>query len=285
MAVSVQQLGDGFVASVDGVDLSRPVEPADFAAVYDALLTHHVIAIRDQSLSPAAMVAASRLFGALEPHVLSQYHHPDYAEIVMVSNVVEDGRPVGIRDAGSYWHSDVSYKARPSKATLLYAYEVPAEGGDTLFVDLVAAYAALPDDTRRRIDGLEAIHSYAYRTDRQVAKYGERPPLTPEQRAEVPDVPHPVVRTHPETGAKALYVNPGFTTRIVDMAEAESAALLDELFAHSLRNRFQHRYRWRPGDLVVWDNAAVMHRATARELSPGARRTLYRTIVSGAAPF
>lgn len=278
-------LGPGFVAEFEGLELAGPLSEATLAALDEALVAHKVVAIRGQRLAPEDVLRVSRAFGPLERHVLSQYHHPEYPEIIVLSNVVEDGKPKGLADAGSYWHSDVSYKARPSRATLLHALEVPDGAGDTLFCDMVAAYEALPEDLRHRLDGLRAVHSYAYRQDLQVRLYGYRSPLTAEQRRETPDVSHPAVRTHPVSGRRALYVNPGFTVGFEGLEAAESEALKEAVFAHCLQPQFQHRYRWRAGDVLVWDNAQVMHCATAQELRPDQRRTLLRTIISGDAPF
>lgn len=283
--LSVKPLGDCFAAEIRGVDLAGPPDEASFAEIYRACFRHHVIAIPGQRLTAEGVVAVSRRFGDLEPHVLDQYHHPDHAEIIVLSNVVENGKPKGLADAGSYWHSDMSYTARPPKATLLYALEVPEEGGDTIFCDMIGAYAALPQATRDRIAGLRAIHSYLYRANEQVARHAIRPPLTEAQQKQTPDRAQPVVRTHPESGEKALYVNPGFTTRFLGLSEDESEALKQELFAHCLQDRFLFRYQWQAGDVLVWDNAAVMHRGTAVELDPKHRRTLYRTIISGSEPY
>lgn len=285
MSVSVQRLGETFVAEVTGLDLSKPLDDAAIDALHDAYRHEHVIAVRGQDLTPEQVIATSRLFGPVEPHLLEQYHHDDHKEILMVSNVVEDGEAKGLADAGSYWHSDVSYKAKPSRASMLYAVEVPAEGGDTLFCDMVAAYDALPEETKRRIADLKAVHNYAYRTNQQVAAVGVRPKLSEEQLRATPDAIHPVVRTHPETGVKAIFINPGFTVRFVDMPEDESEALKQELFDHCLQDRFIYRYKWRPGDALIWDNATVMHKATVLELPPGTRRTMHRTVISGDVPF
>ena len=283
--LSIRPLGRTFAAEISGVDLAGPLDDATFAEIYRACFRYHVIALPGQRLTADGVIAVSRRFGGLEPHVLDQYHHPDHPEIIVLSNVVENGKPKGLADAGSYWHSDMSYTAKPPKATLLYALEVPEQGGDTLYCNMIAAYAALPKATKVRLEGFRAIHSYIYRTDEQVARHGIRPPLTEAQRKQTPDLVQPVVRTHPETGEKALYVNPGFTTRFLGLAEAESEALKQELFAHCLQDRFQFRYRWQAGDVVVWDNAAVMHRGTAVELDPKHHRTLFRTIISGSEPY
>jgi taurine dioxygenase len=283
--IATEPLSGALGARVTGVDLSRPLDAETWSVVERAYLERHVVALPAQSLTPPQLIAASLRFGPLEPHVLSQYHHREHPEILMLSNVVEDGQPLGLADAGTYWHSDVSYKARPSRATLLYAIEVPDEGGDTLFVNMTRAYADLPPRTRQRLEGLKAVHNYEYRHSQLVREVGIRAALTEEQRRATPDVVHPVVRAHPVTGRKALFINPGFTVRILGMPERESEALKQELFDHCLQDAYRLRYRWTVGDVLVWDNASVMHAATSRDLPASKRRTLWRTIISGDEPF
>jgi taurine dioxygenase len=271
-------------AEVIGLDLADGASGADIARIRKALANRGVLVFRDQAkLTPAQHVAFSRNFGPLEIHVQHAFHHREHPEILIVSNVVEDGKPIGLTDAGRYWHSDLSYVAEPSLGSLLHARELPDEGGDTLFANMVAAYEALPETTRRRIDGLEAEHSYEARNKIQQAKYGDlRPALSEEQRAKVRPVVHPVVRVHPESGRKALFVNEGFTTRIIGIPEDESRALLEELFAASVEERFIYRHRWQPNDLVFWDNRQTMHLATP--FPAQYRRRLNRTTIRGDVP-
>ncbi len=280
MTLNITQFAAPFGAEIHGLDLSAPLADEDFAAVERAWLDHHVIAIRGLRLEAAEMVDFSRRFGDLESHVLDQYHHPETSLILVLSNRVEDGRAVGFADAGSFWHSDVSFRERPSRTTLLYALEVPSEGGDTLFCDMMAAYDDLDDAMKARLDGLNGMHDYGYR-DRQQGEKGATVVLSESQREATPPVLHPVVRSHPDTGQKALYVSPGLTERIEGLPAAESDALLGEIFDHCLRDKYRLVYKWRSGDLIVWDNAAVMHAATTDRLDPAKGRTLWRTIVSG----
>jgi len=285
MALSVERLGESFVARIGGIDFSRDQDDATWAEVRQAWFDHRVLSFPDQHIAEPQLLDFSRHFGPLEEHVLSQYHHPAFPEILMLSTVVEAGAPKGLADAGSYWHSDVSYKAEPSRASALYAIEVPDEGGDTLFCDMVAAYEALPDEMQARLEGLRAVHSYAYRNRLQVDTVGIRKGLTAAQQQQTPDVVHPVVRTQPETGRKALFVNPGFTVRILGISDDESEALKRTLFEHCLQDRFCFRYRWQAGDLLTWDNAVTMHCATVTELPPGTRRTMWRTVIGGDVPI
>jgi len=277
MAATVRPFKQCFGAEVRGVDLARPVSEGDRAVIYRAFLDHRLVAIPGQNLTPAQTVATARIFGdELEPHLFKHYHHPETPLIMVLSNRVEDGKPKGMADAGTFWHSDVSYKPNPAKATMLYAIEVPEGEGDTLFCDLTAAYAALPEATKRRLDGLRAVHNYDHVPRDVFQRLNATPP---------PDCLHPVVRTHPETRRKAIYINPAYVVRIEGLSEAESAALKQEIFDHCLQDRFRVAYRWRAGDVVAWDNAALMHSATTKTLDPAKHRTLWRLTISGGPTF
>lgn len=277
MTVTVEPFENGFGAKITDVDLSRPLDGEVQGAIYGAFLEHRIIVIPGQSLSPDQVVAASRIFGdELEPHLFEHFHHPDTPLIMVLSNRVKDGKAEGLADAGSFWHSDVSYKPNPAKATLLYAVEIPDEGGDTLFSDMTAAYETLGEAMKDRLDGLWAVHNYAH-TPREIFTSG--------QVQAPPDCRHPVVRTHPVTERKAIYINPTYTVRIEGLADNESEALKQEIFDHCLQDRFRVRYRWRAGDIVAWDNAASMHSATTQNLDPDKHRILWRTIISGGPTF
>lgn len=278
--VTVHPLSPALGAEIRGVDLSQAPDEGTFARIRDAFHAHSVILFRDQSLSEDQHIGFSRRFGPLEIHIAKQHLLPGHPEIVVLSNVVKDGRKLGIEDAGRYWHSDLSYMQKPSLGSLLYALEVPAEGGDTLFASMYAAHDALPDALKRRIAGLKAIHRYGDRWQKDAAQGRARTALSASDRAATPDAIHPVVRVHPETGRRALYVNEGFTVGIVGMDERESRALLEELFAFSTRPEFAYRHRWKNGDLLFWDNRAVVHAAT--DYDPGTVRHLHRTTVAGA---
>ncbi|KRC71597.1 Alpha-ketoglutarate-dependent taurine dioxygenase [compost metagenome] len=270
-------------AEIIGLDLSRELTPADFARVHRAHLDHHLLVFRDQRITPQQHIDFSRRFGRLMVHVLHQFHLAGHPEILIVSNILEDGKPIGLGDAGKYWHSDISYKELPSLGSLLHAQELPAEGGDTLFANMHLAYDTLPAALRHAVQGKRGVHSY-------LAQYGQlqkegnwRPNLSAQQIAQVQEVVHPVVRTHPENGRRALFVSEGFTTRIEGLPEDESRALLGELFAHSIRPEHIYRHRWQPHDLVFWDNRSLIHLAggTPDHL----RRKLYRTTIEGDTPF
>ncbi|CAN5555366.1 TauD/TfdA family dioxygenase [soil metagenome] len=269
-------------AEIVGLDISRPISDSDFARIHRAHLDHHVLVFRDQRVSPEAHIDFSRRFGPLEIHVLHQFQLADHPEILIVSNIKENGQPIGLGDAGVYWHSDISYKPKPSLGSLLHAQELPSEGGDTLFADQHLAWEALSPELQQRILPLRAEHSYLAKYEELRAKNPWRPKLSQAQIDQVAPAVHPIVRTHPETGRKALFVSEHFTTRIVDLPKDEGDALLAELFAHSVRPEFIYRHQWQPHDLVFWDNRSLMHLAAGTP--DHLRRRLNRTTVVGDTP-
>jgi len=295
----VKRLGKALGAEIDGVDLARPLDGDAFAQVAAAFFEHQVVVFREQSLTPAQQVAFTRRFGELEHHVRQESCLAGFPEILVVSNVVDDaGRAIGVQDAGRFWHSDLSYKRQPSLLSALYALEVPVEDGrvlgDTDFASAVAAYEALPADVKRRLEGVKNVHSYRYyraknaqaQQDEAAASGRAVQEHTPSeaQYRSVPDVETPVVRTHPVTQRKALFLNEAHTSHLVGMGRDESDRLLGELCRHIVQPQFTYRHRWRRGDLLMWDNCAVQHRATFDYRLPQ-RRLMHRTTVRGAEPY
>jgi taurine dioxygenase len=277
--VRVRTLAVALGAEILGVDLSSDIDDAVFARIHRAFLDHHVLLFRNQELTPDHHIAFSRRFGELAHHVIDQYLLPGHPEILQLSNGRRNGTYFGLPDAGGHWHSDLAYEERPSLGSLLYALRIPPRGGDTMFTNMYLAYETLPAATRARIDGLRATN----RTRRTLADANDfKVRMTTAQLARIPTVVHPVVRTHPETGRKALYVSEAHTEKIVGMDEAESAALLTELYAHSVRDRFVYRHRWRVGDLIMWDNRCTMHKVTPFDRRHV--RHLHRTTVRGDRP-
>ena len=270
-------------AEVVGLDLSLPLDAADFARLHRAHLAHHVLVFREQHITPTQQVAFSRRWGPLQIHVLRQFQLATQPEVLVVSNIRENGRPIGLGDAGHFWHSDLSYKDKPSLGSMLHAQELPAEGGDTLFANQHTAWKSLPAHLQRAVRHLKAEHSYLARYADLQKKNPWRPNLTQAQIDEVKPVVQPVVRTHPETGRLALFVSEHFTTRILGVPEDESRALLDELFDLSTRAEHVYRHRWQPHDMVFWDNRSVMHLAAG--CPDDQRRKLYRTTIEGDAPY
>jgi taurine dioxygenase len=270
-------------AEVLGLDLSLPLSTDDFARLHRAHLDHHVLVFRDQHITPSQQVAFSRLFGPLQIHVLRQFQLEAEPEVLVVSNIRENGKPLGLGDAGHFWHSDLSYKETPSLGSMLHAQELPRDGGDTLFANQHTAWEALPARLQRAVEDAMAEHSYLCRYADLQKKNPWRPNLTQAQIDEVKPVVHPVVRIHPETGRRALFVSEHFTTRIVGLPEDESRALLAELFDHSTRPEHIYRHRWQPHDMVFWDNRSLMHLAAG--CPDDQRRKLYRTTIEGDTPF
>jgi taurine dioxygenase len=278
--LSVQPMRERLGAEIRGIDLSMPPDATTFDAILQALHRYGVIFFRGQQLAPEQLAAFSRCFGELDIHHMTEHVFPHLPQVRVLSNVKKDGVSIGITRGGMHWHSDLSYKPQPALVTLLYAVECPPAGADTQFADMYAAFDELPGEKRGKLQSLRAVHDRNYRYS---ALYPGRPPLTPEQVAKVPPVEHPLVRVHPATGRPALFVAKDVVSRITGMPEAESRALIDELETFATRPERIYSHKWRPGDLVVWDNRCTLHRATPYD--PQYRRTLYRTQVKGEAPI
>lgn len=284
----VQPLSPSFGAEIEGVDLAAELDDTRFAEIERIFNERSVVLFRGQRLSDAQHVAFSRRFGELEIHVLREYVKTAHPEIYVLSNIVENGRPVGIKDAGNYWHTDLSYTGAPSRGSIMYAIEVPHRDGrplgDTLFASTAAAYEALEAEMKEKLLRLNAVHRFWDRYIRERKAAGSDVAVSEERRAATPDVIHPVVRTHPYTGRKCLYVNEGFTVGIDGMPDSESGPLLQALYAQCTRPQFVYRHRWRAGDVVMWDNSATIHRATVDFALPE-RRLMQRTTLKGTKVF
>ena len=258
-----------------GLEADR-IDP-EFPKVWDAFFAGQVLVFRNQSFQPGQYLEFARQFGRPEPHVIDQFHHPEHADILILSNRKEDGRPIGLADAGTYFHTDYSYLDTPARATLLYSIEVPKKGGDTLFADQYSAYDDLPAAMKRRIDPLVALHHYGNRDDLDRSSRTAASPLNSAQESKLSWVRHPVARRHPVTGRKALYAVSGSSFAIEGMPEDEAIALLDELKAHATQQKYQLRLKYGVGDVVIWDNASLLHAATLTD--PDDPRTLWRVTV------
>ncbi len=267
----------GFGLETSDVDVSKPLSDAAFDEIERTFFQGQVLVLRAQSLTPARYVAFARRFGPPEPHVIDQFHHPADPNILILSNRKKDGQPVGLADAGTYFHTDYSYLQVPARATMLYSIEVPKSGGNTLFANQYAAYDGLNDAMKQEIASLVAIHHYGNRKEMNDASRIAASPLTPEQKAKMPLITHPLVRAHPVTGRKALYAVSGSSYGIVGMPEDESVALLDELAAHATQPEYVLSYAYRVGDIVIWDNASLLHSATLTD--PNDPRTLWRITI------
>lgn len=282
MTLETRPLTNNFGVEALGVDLAVPMEGTKFEALRQAFVQAGVMLIRGQGhLAPADQVRFSACFGPLESHVLGQFTLPEQSEIFVVSNIVEDGRHIGAHGGSKQYHSDLAYLAKPSLGSIFRCLECPDEGGETAFISMAAAYDALPDALRSRLAGLDAEYDYAWGYDQRHA--ASRGPLSPEQRAKTPPCSHPAVIAHPETGRPALFLSDIWIRRFMDVSEAETAEILQQVMAVAAAPEAEYRHQWRPGDVVLWDNRSVMHKACPFD-EAGTRRLMHRTTIQGARP-
>jgi taurine dioxygenase len=264
-------------AEVVGLDFTQPIDAEARAALNDAFAEHHVLVMRDQQFGPEEFKVAAQVFGELQQHDKKEHHVPGHPDVYYVSNdEIVNGRRI---IPGETFHTDHSNHPRPPKATMLYAVELPSKGGDTQYVNMHEAYDDLPADTKTRLDGLKAVHVY-------LSKYSPRPlgSITADSLRDVPPPGvHPIVRTHPDNGRKALYLNPVRIESIEGMEDADALKLIDELMRHSTQKKYEYRHQWRYGDWVIWDNRSVMHQANP-DYDMNERRYLYRLMLKGEVP-
>jgi len=274
-ASQVRKIGDALGAEISGVDLAQPLAAEGFAEIRQAWLDHLVIRLRDQRLSDPQLLAFSRLFGELDspgPNPYGKPFLPEHPEMNVISNIKSDGVPIGgLGDGEAIWHADMTYVETPPMAAILYALEVPPSGGDTYWANLYLAYETLPPKLQGAIEGRVAVHDATYNSAGMLRK-GYRDITDPR---EAPGARHPLVRVHPQTGRKCLFLGRRRNSYIVGLPLDESEALLDELWAHAAQPQFTFRQQWRAGDVLVWDNRCTMHRRDA--FDPGARRLMHRT--------
>src|SRR5215471_6918061 len=278
MGYPVAPLSEHTGAEIRDIDLREPVDEAVRVRLNRAFVDHSVLVFRDQRLTPHELLAAVSLFGEVFPQHNSRFALPDCPLVNYISN--QDFYPDGRRYIpGEGFHTDHSNAVCPPKATVLHAVSLPNRGGDTQYVNMRVAYDELPNETKERLDGLSAIHVYQSR--HSTRKLME---LSPERRDRVPEaVIHPVVRIHPENGRKAIYINPIRIEGIVGMPEAEALALLSDLLEHATQAKYQYRHEWRPGDVVMWDNRALLHKANG-DYDMTQLRYLYRIMLQGDKP-
>ncbi len=268
-------------AEIAGIDLAQPIDEATFRQIDQAYAQYGVIFFRDQHITPEQHLAFTGRFGALDPSPHTPYALPGYPDILRVSNIQEQGCNIGLADAGLTWHTDMSWRQVPPRGSTLYAIEVPEQDGrtlgDTVFTSAAAAYDTLSESMQARLEGLTAIHQYA-------AKHAYRAKVSLSDRGDLdnmyPDVHHPVVRTHPISGRRCLYVVPGECTGIVGMPDDEALPLLETLAERIVRPAFQYRHQWRVGDFIMWDNCLVQHLAI-RDYEWPQRRLMHRTTIAG----
>ena len=272
--LEIVSLSPAIGAEIRGIDVARAIDGATFDAIRDAWHAHLVLLFRGQALDDAALVRFTSRFGELEEAPLFQGHrfvdaHP---EVMIISNVIVDGREIGsLGNAEAFWHSDLNFVEEPPAASCLYALEVPPVGGDTGFASMYAAFEALPAELAARIAGRRIVHD---------ARFNSAGYL---REVRVPDTTHPIVRTHPETGRRALYLGRRANARIQGMPDDAGNALLDRLWEHATQDAFAWRHRWRPGDLLIWDNRCTLHRRDAFDASE--HRIMHRTQTRGTRPF
>jgi taurine dioxygenase len=281
--MTVKPLSEALGAEISGINAAE-LDDARFEELRDVFHQNLVVVVKNQDLTPAQQTEFARRFGEIQYHISPEYLMKDQPEVMILSNEKQDGEFIGLPDGGSEWHSDHSYVDQPTGYTMLQAIKVPKDGGDTEWTNMVRAYEALPDDMQSRLDGLVGIHSFNRMKNHRLSvpvrhindpDYYKRSP---------PDSFHPIVRTHPHTDKKALYISPRFTIGIKDMDDFEAQPLLDELFAHIQNRDFIYHHRWTVGDLLMWDNRATIHLALLG-VPEGQARRMHRTTVLGEIPF
>jgi taurine dioxygenase len=264
-------------AEVIGLDFTQPIDIETRVTLNRAFAERHVLVMRDQHFTPEQFKAAAQLFGELQPHDKRERHVAGHPDVEYISNdEIVDGKRI---IPGETFHTDHSNHPRPPKATTLFAVELPTSGGDTQYVNMHDAYDDLAEDTKQKIEGLKAVHVYQ-------SKYSPRllGKISEESRRNLPPPGiHPLVRTHPENGRKALFLNPVRMESIIGMEDKEALALIDELMRHATQKKYEYRHRWRHGDWVLWDNRSVMHQANP-DYDMAQRRYLYRLMLKGETP-
>lgn len=275
-------------AAIVGLDCGQPFDAPTLAAVEAAYRDFPILAFRDQRLTPQQLVAFTRQFGTLDVPDRTNYTYPGVPEVLVLSNEIGgDGKPIGVVDAGDFFHSDMSFIEAPAKSTILQAIKNSKTGGDTEFCNMYQVYDALPDDLRRRLEGRYGIHHVSKLRNPRVTVSTGRPDAKEyyaRTESSVPEMLQPIVRTHPVSGRNAVYASPRFTLRIDGMEQGESDRLLDALFEIMQQGRFHYRHKWLDGDMVMWDNRCLNHRATGGYALPDVRR-MHRTQVQGDKAF
>lgn len=271
MAIKVEPLDGPMGAVIHGLDSRKPLSDEDFRTVETAMCEHVAIVVPELEENVPWLRDFGARFGPLVPHILNQYHHPDGFEVSIIArNTGTTESRDTAKPAGAFWHSDLSYEKEPSDAIFLYSTQVPSKGGDTIAANMMLAYDDLPEATKEKIENLTATHRWGWNTQ------GATPKLTKEQQETHPDVVHPVVRRHPKTGRRILYINPGYVMRINELSREESDDLLAELFEHALDEKYQYRHTWKVNMLLGLDNRASMHAAVDDYTEP---RRMLRMIV------
>lgn len=280
--LEIRPLSDALGAEVTGLDLTQSLGDDQKAKIQDAFLKHHLLCFRSQPLEPVDFAQVARYFGEPQLQLLRKKRHGEAPEVSILESTYKrpEDKPDDMRMVRlSGWHTDDSYFAVPAKATMLQSIQIPDSGGETRFCTMRKAYRDLPEETRQRIDGLRAVHSYD--TKRAPARAIK---LTTEEESETPDVDHPLVRTHDDTGDKTIYFNSNRTDQIVGMERAESDALLDMIYEHVTQPKYQYHHKWRVGDILLWDNRCLLH-SVNMDFPVGQTRLHQRILLEGARPI
>lgn len=276
----IRPLCPAFGVEIIGVDLAQTRDEHLLAQIRAAFLEHQLLLFRNQDLPPEIQVQLGRYFGEVQVHVMNQYHADGFPELYFLSNLDKDGMPSGKHpDKGTLaWHTDGSWRLVTGQATFLYSVDVPSTGGETHFCDMYGAYDALDDAMKQRLEGMRAVHNLDFSRSRRHAE----DPMTEAQRREVPPVDHPIIRTHPETGRKCVFLG-DHAEYIAGIDYDEGRELIDKINAQAVRPELSYRHRWRPQELVVWDNRCLMHRSTPYDAARE-RRVMRRCTILGEIP-
>ena len=276
-----EQLTANVGSEVRGLDLREPLSDDARDRLMRELADRAVIVVRGQDITPDQHIAFSRRLGPLEEHVLSNFCLPGHKEIFVVSNIVENGKHIGAFGGSKVYHSDLAYLEEPSLGSVFHCLECPESGGETAFVNMSAAYDALPEERQRWLAGKRAVFDYVWYYE---SAHTDRPKLTEAQKAKVPPVSHPAVRTHPINGRPALFLSEVWVRRFEGMDDAESQHIVSEIVAFATGPQFTYAHQWTPGDVVIWDNRNSMHKACPFD-EVNTRRRMHRTTIKGTPPY
>ena len=282
--MDIRSLSHSLGAEVSGINVAT-LNQTEFEFLREQFHKNIVLVVKNQDLSPASQTEFACRFGEIQYHISPEYLMKNQPEVMILSNETQNGKFIGLPDGGSEWHSDHSYVDQPTGYTMLHALKVPKDGGDTEWINMVEAYETLSEEMKGRLKGLVSIHSFNRLKNRRLTikvLHGDDKEYY--EKRSPPDSYHPIVRTHPYTGKKALYVSPRFTIGIKDIDEEEAQSLLDELFKHCQNREFVYRHRWTVGDLLLWDNRSTIHLATGG-VPEGQARRMHRTTVLGEIPY
>jgi len=277
--MKVTTSGETLGATIEGLDLARPLSQDEFAEVLRALGRFGVVRFPRQELSGRQLADFSARFGKLEINVANAFQEPGIPEVMILSNIVENGEPIGLADAGQDWHTDMSYSRTIALANVLYGIKIPSRGakplGATEFANMHAAYDGLPAEMRRDLEGMTVLHDFNKFWEMMRSRGSPRPPLTEAQKKAKPPVSHPIFLTHPITGRRVLYANPGYSVRINELPRKESEEMLEFLFAHQLRPEYRYTFHWEEGDVLMWEDIGTIHNAVA-DYGPDEHRLVKR---------